>query len=98
MFFLPRYEPGFKGLSFNKEVSISLKDNAYVLGLNLQSVMAQIRNGFFGFQAQRFQRGQDEIKVWVRYNREDRSSIKNLDDMRIVAPNGIRIPFSEIGT
>jgi len=81
-----------------KEVSISLKDNAYVLGLNLQSVMAQIRNGFFGFQAQRFQRGQDEIKVWVRYNREDRSSIKNLDDMRIVAPNGTRIPFSEIGT
>ncbi|OAD46557.1 efflux RND transporter permease subunit [Polaribacter atrinae] len=81
-----------------KEVSISLKDNAYVLGLNLQSVMAQIRNGFFGFQAQRFQRGQDEIKVWVRYNKEDRSSIKNLDDMRIVAPNGTRIPFSEIGT
>jgi len=81
-----------------KEVSITLKDNAYLLGLNLQSVMAQIRNGFFGFQAQRFQRGQDEIKVWVRYNREDRSSIKNLDDMRIVAPNGTRIPFSEIGT
>ena len=81
-----------------KEVSITLKDNAYLLGLNLQSVMAQIRNGFFGFQAQRFQRGQDEIKVWVRYNREDRSSIKDLDDMRIVAPNGTRIPFSEIGT
>ncbi|WP_405611172.1 efflux RND transporter permease subunit [Polaribacter sp. Asnod1-A03] len=81
-----------------KEVNITLKDNAYLLGLNLQSVMAQIRNGFFGFQAQRFQRGQDEIKVWVRYNREDRSSIKNLDDMRIVAPNGTRIPFSEIGT
>ncbi|MCG1035299.1 efflux RND transporter permease subunit [Polaribacter sargassicola] len=80
-----------------KEVNITLKDNAYLLGLNLQSVMAQIRNGFFGFQAQRFQRGQDEIKVWVRYNREDRASIKNLDDMRIVAPNGTRIPFSEIG-
>ncbi|QXP65974.1 efflux RND transporter permease subunit [Polaribacter sp. AHE13PA] len=80
-----------------KEVSITLKDNAYVLGLNLQSVMAQIRNGFFGFQAQRFQRGQDEIKVWVRYNRKDRSSIKNLDDMQIVAPNGTRISFSEIG-
>ncbi|MCI2228576.1 efflux RND transporter permease subunit [Polaribacter sp. MSW13] len=80
-----------------KEVSITLKDNAYLLGLNLQSVMAQIRYGFFGLQAQRFQRGQDEIKVWVRYNKKDRSSIKDLDDMRIVAPNGTRIPFSEIG-
>ena len=81
-----------------KEVSIKLKDNAYLLGLNLQSIMSQVRAGFFGFQAQRFQRGQDEIKVWVRYDKKDRSSIKDLDDMRIVAPNGSRIPFSEIAT
>ena len=79
-----------------KEVKITLKDNAYVLGLNLQTVMAQVRSGFFGFQAQRFQRGQDEIKVWVRYDKKDRSSIKNLDDMRIITPAGARIPFSEI--
>ncbi|WP_299054339.1 efflux RND transporter permease subunit [uncultured Polaribacter sp.] len=81
-----------------KEVRIKLKDNAYLLGLNLQSIMTQVRAGFFGFQAQRFQRGQDEIKVWVRYTKQDRSSIKDLDDMRIVAPNGSRIPFSEIAT
>ena len=79
-----------------KEVRIQLKDNAHILGLNLQSIMMQVRSGFFGFQAQRFQRGQDEIKVWVRYDKKDRSSIKNLDDMRIVTPLGIRIPFSEI--
>jgi multidrug efflux pump subunit AcrB len=81
-----------------KEVNIKLKDKAYVLGLNLQSVMSQVRYGFFGFQAQRFQRGQDEIKVWVRYEKENRSSIKDLDDMRIIAPTGDRIPFSEIAT
>ena len=79
-----------------KEVRITLKDNAYLLGLNLQTIMAQVRGGFFGFQAQRFQRGQDEIKVWVRYDKKDRSSIKNLDDMRIITPTGARIPFSEI--
>ena len=79
-----------------KEIKITLKDNAYILGLTLQSVMNQVRYGFFGLQAQRFQRGQDEIKVWVRYDRKDRSSIKNLDDMRIVTPTGTRIPFSEI--
>ncbi|AUC85543.1 RND transporter [Polaribacter sp. ALD11] len=79
-----------------KEIKITLKDNAYLLGLNLQSIMAQIRYGFFGFQAQRFQRGQDEIKVWVRYDKKDRSSIKNLDDMRISTPTGTRVAFSEI--
>ncbi|WKD85538.1 Swarming motility protein SwrC [Polaribacter huanghezhanensis] len=81
-----------------KEVRIKLKDNAYLLGLNLQSVMSQIRFAFFGSQAQRFQRGQDEIKVWVRYNKKDRSSIKNLDDMRIVTPTNEQVPFSEIAT
>ncbi len=81
-----------------KEVKIQLKDNAYLLGLNLESVMAQVRYGFFGFQAQRFQRGQDEIKVWVRYDKKDRSSIKDLDEMRIVTPQGARVPFSEIAT
>ncbi|NLP57876.1 efflux RND transporter permease subunit [Lutibacter sp. B1] len=81
-----------------KEVQIKLKDNAYLLGLNLQSVMSQVRSGFFGLQTQRFQRGQDEIKVWVRYKKEDRSSIKNLDDMWITTPTNNRVPFSEIAT
>ena len=81
-----------------KEVKIQLKDNAYLLGLNLQSVMSQVRSGFFGLQTQRFQRGQDEIKVWVRYKKEDRSSLKNLDDMWITTPTNQNVPFSEIAT
>ena len=81
-----------------KEVQIKLKENAYLLGLNLQSIMSQVRSGFFGFQAQRFQRGQDEIKVWVRYAKDDRSSIKDLDDMWVSTPNGNKVPFGEIAT
>ena len=79
-----------------KEIQIQLKDKAYILGLNLQGVMSQVRSGFFGFQAQRFQRGQDEIRVWVRYKKDDRSSIKDLDDMWINTPSGSKVPFSEI--
>ena len=81
-----------------KEIQIQLKDKANILGLDLQSIMSQVRSGFFGNQAQRFQRGQDEIKVWVRYKKEDRSSIKDLDDMWINTPSGSRVPFSEIAT
>lgn len=79
-----------------KEIRVKLKDNAYPIGLDYQTVMAQVRNGFFGFQAQRFQRGEDEIKVWTRYERSNRSSINDLDDMRIISPTGDRVPFSEI--
>ncbi|MDX1761078.1 MAG: efflux RND transporter permease subunit, partial [Christiangramia sp.] len=79
-----------------KEINVQLKDNAYALGLDLGEVMRQIRNGFFGAQAQRFQRGQDEIRVWVRYDLENRSSINDLDEMRLITPSGDRVPFDEI--
>jgi multidrug efflux pump subunit AcrB len=81
-----------------KEISIDLRDEAYALGLSLGEVMSQVRAGFFGLQAQRFQRGQDEIKVWVRYDRKNRESINDLDAMRIVTPTGERVPFAEIAS
>ena len=79
-----------------KEIDIKLNDNAYMLGLSYASVMKQVRAAFFGIEAQRFQRGEDEIRVWVRYDKKSRSLIKKLEEMRILAPNGQRIPLSEI--
>ena len=81
-----------------KEIRLELKQSAQALGLNLREVMSQVRSAFFGAQAQRFQRGQDEIRVWVRYDRENRSSINNLDNMRITTPNGQKVPLKEIAT
>ncbi|MFB9054311.1 efflux RND transporter permease subunit [Formosa undariae] len=81
-----------------KEIRLELKETAYLLGLDLSSVMSQVRSGFFGAQAQRFQRGQDEIKVWVRYDRENRESINDLEDMRIFTPSGSRVSLKDIAT
>ncbi len=81
-----------------KEIEIHLKESAYALGFDLRNVINQVRSGFFGYQVQRFQRRRDEIRVWVRYNRDQRSSIKNLDQMRLVSPSGRRVPLSEIAT
>ncbi|MBU3821248.1 efflux RND transporter permease subunit [Flavobacteriaceae bacterium XHP0103] len=79
-----------------KEIKLELKESAYLLGLDLRSVMNQVRAGFFGTQAQRFQRGQDEIRVWVRYDRSNRESINDLDEMRIVTPTGDRVNLTDI--
>ncbi len=81
-----------------KEIEIKLKDNAYPLGFTLNEVIGQVRSGFFGLQVQRFQRRRDEIRVWVRYDRDERSSIANLDKMRIVSSTGERVPLSEIAS
>ncbi|RZW45118.1 MAG: efflux RND transporter permease subunit, partial [Flavobacteriaceae bacterium] len=79
-----------------KEIRINLKESAYLLGLDLRTVMNQVRAGFFGVQAQRFQRGQDEIRVWVRYDRSNRGSINDLDEMRIITPTGERVNLRDI--
>lgn len=81
-----------------KEIKIQLKENAYLLGLTLNGVMSQVRSGFFGAAVQRFQRGRDEIRVWVRYDKSNRSSITDLDKMRIVTPSGSRVPLAEIAS
>ena len=78
-----------------KEIDIKLNENAYSLGLNYTSVMRQVRAAFFGIEAQRFQRGEDEIKVWIRYDQKSRSFIKSLEEIRITTPDKKRIPLNE---
>ena len=79
-----------------REIDISLKPRAYSLGLTLNDVFGQVRQGFYGREIQRIQRGRDEIKVWVRYRPEDRASLGNLDQMRIRTPDGSEYPFGEL--
>ena len=79
-----------------KEINIVLKERAHAMGFTLSSVINQIRSGFFGFQVQRFQRGQDEVKVWVRYDRSERNSLQQLDDMRLINARGERVPLREV--
>ena len=79
-----------------REVSITLKPRAHALGLKLQDIVGQVRQGFYGQEAQRIQRGRDEIRVWVRYSDQDRTSIGYLDQMRIRTTDGAEYPFSEL--
>jgi len=71
-----------------REVKIKLKDRAFALGLTTADVISQVRSGFFGGEAQRLLRGIDEVKIWVRYDEKDRSSVQKLENMRIRLPGG----------
>ncbi|MFZ5981891.1 MAG: efflux RND transporter permease subunit [Candidatus Zixiibacteriota bacterium] len=79
-----------------REIDIKLKPRAYALGLTLTDIFGQVRQGFYGQEIQRIQRGRDEIKVWVRYRTEDRSELGRLEQMRIRTPNGDEYPFGEL--
>jgi multidrug efflux pump subunit AcrB len=71
-----------------RELNIELKPQAILLGLDLQFVLNQVRQGFFGVEVQSLQRGDEEVKVWLRYSREERSQISNLERTRISTPDG----------
>ena len=81
-----------------EEIKLDIKPQAESLGLSMASVGRQVRQAFYGEEAQRIQRGKNEIKVMVRYPEEDRTSIGNLESMRIRNNNGDEIPFSSVAT
>lgn len=79
-----------------REIDIKLKPRAYSLGLTLRDIAGQVRQGFFGQEVQRIQRDKDEVRVWVRYTPEDRSSLGFLDRMRIRTQDGSEYPLGEL--
>ncbi|RLD54936.1 MAG: AcrB/AcrD/AcrF family protein, partial [Bacteroidetes bacterium] len=80
-----------------REIQLELKPLAYFLGFSQVSLTNQVRQGFFGGQAQRLQRGKDELRVWVRYPKTDRLSLGQLEAMRIKTQAG-EYPLSELAT
>jgi len=85
-------------LGGNDEIVLQLKPQADALGISLQNLAQQVRYGFYGAEAQRVQRDGEEIKVMVRYPRDERSSIGNLENMRVRTANGGVVPFSQVAT
>ena len=85
-------------LGGNDEIVLALKPEADLMGITLADLARQVRYGFYGAEAQRIQRNGEEIKVMVRYPREERRSIGDLENMRIRTANGGEVPFSQIAT
>ena len=78
------------------EIKLALKDTGRVLGLTLSDLARQVRQGFYGEEVQRIQRGRDDIRVMVRYPEDERNSISNVENMRIRLQDGTEIPFKAV--
>ena len=79
-----------------REMRIGIKPAAETLGLALEDVGRQVRQAFYGEEAQRIQRGRDDIRVMVRYPADERRSLGQLEDMRIRTPDADEIPFGYV--
>lgn len=85
-------------LEGKRELKLEILPQAEALGLRLEDVARQVRQGFYGDEIQRLQRGKNEVKVFVRYPREERRSIADLQGMKIRLPDTTEVPFSEVAT
>ena len=79
-----------------EELKLSIKPEAEALGITLADLARQVREAFYGAEAQRIQRGDEEVKVMVRYPRSERSSVGNLERMWIRLPDGRELPFAAV--
>ncbi len=79
-----------------QELKLGIKPAAETLGLSLQDLARQVRQAFYGEEAQRIQRGRDDVRVMVRYPESARRSLGDLERMRIRTPDGQEVPFSQV--
>ncbi|MEO1480431.1 MAG: efflux RND transporter permease subunit, partial [Bacteroidota bacterium] len=84
-----------------QEVQVRLKPAARTLGLTLQDVAGQVRAAFFGDEALRVQRGQEDVRVYVRLPEDERDAIADVEQYRIQVPtqNGLpggQVPLREV--
>ncbi len=82
--------------SAKREIQLQIKPSAEVLGLRQSDLGRQVRAAFYGVEAQRIQRGRDDVKVMVRYPIDERRSIDHLQALRIRTADGGAVPFEAV--
>lgn len=78
------------------EIQLRIRPEAEQFGLTMSDLARQVRQAFFGEEIQKIQRDRDEVRVMLRYPREDRESIAALESMRIRTADGRSVPFSSV--
>ncbi|WPD22986.1 MAG: efflux RND transporter permease subunit [Candidatus Electrothrix scaldis] len=78
------------------EFRLTLKPEARALGLTVEDLARQVNAGFYGREAFRVQRGEDDIRVKVRYTQDERSRVTDFQQMRIRTSAGQEVPLLSV--
>ncbi len=81
-----------------EELVVELTPQGHLLGLSRSEIVKQVGGAFKGLQAQRIQRGRDDIRVLVRFSAGERETLDTLGKMLITAPDGRVVPLSNVAT
>ena len=78
------------------EIKLNLLPEAQNYGITMASLARQVRQAFYGDEVQRVQRGRDEVKVFLRYPKDERVSLNNLEQMNVRVGNNIEVPLGQV--
>ncbi|MCA9072108.1 MAG: efflux RND transporter permease subunit, partial [Planctomycetaceae bacterium] len=78
------------------EFQIRLKERAKSLGVTLDELTDTVRAAYYGDEVMRLQRGRHEVKLMVRYPKEDRKSLADFDQIRVRTVDGAELPLTEL--
>ena len=81
-----------------EEIVLGLRPAAENLSVTLSDLAQQVREAFYGAEAQRIPRTREDVRVMVRYPEEERLSADSLRDMRVRTPAGDEVPFDTVAT
>lgn len=79
-----------------KELRLRLRPEARALGLTVADLASQANAAFYGDEVLRLQRGEDDIRVKIRYTEEERGSLATLGAMRIRTDDGGKVPLHSV--
>ena len=78
------------------ELHMTLLPGAEKLGLSLAEVSRQVRQAYFGEEVQRLPRENGDVRVMVRYPRDERYSLESLENFRVRTPAGNQVPLLSV--
>ena len=78
------------------EIEFTLKPRAAELGITQGLLARQVRQAFYGEEAQRIIRDSEEIRIMVRLPKEARRSLHTLSRLKVRAPGGAEVPLDTV--
>jgi len=78
------------------EFQFKVKDSALSTGVTATDLGQTVRNTYYGAEVMRLQRGRHEVKLMVRYPKDERTSLVNFREIRVTDRTGTSRPIEEL--
>jgi HAE1 family hydrophobic/amphiphilic exporter-1 len=78
------------------EFRLRIKEEAMAMGVRAADLAETVRATYYGQEVMRLQRGRHEVKLMVRYPKEDRHTLAGFNEIRVRTDDGTERPLTEL--